>query len=59
MIELALRFAAADARISSLLLGACHPAEIEQNLASYARGPLPADVQAAMETIARAFEPLN
>jgi aryl-alcohol dehydrogenase-like predicted oxidoreductase len=58
-IELALRFVAADGRISSLLLGACHPGEVEQNLASYARGPLPADVHAAMETIARAFEPLN
>jgi len=59
MFELALRFVAADPRISSLLLGACHPVEIEQNLASFARGPLPEDVHAAMETIARAFEPLN
>jgi aryl-alcohol dehydrogenase-like predicted oxidoreductase len=59
MMELALRFVAADQRISSLLLGACHPAEVEQNLASYARGPLPADVHAAVERIAQAFEPLN
>jgi aryl-alcohol dehydrogenase-like predicted oxidoreductase len=59
MIELALRFVAADDRISSLLLGACHPTEVEQNLSSYARGPLPADVHAAMERIAHAFEPLN
>jgi aryl-alcohol dehydrogenase-like predicted oxidoreductase len=59
MFELALRFVAADARISSLLLGACHPAEVGQNLASFAHGPLPADVHAAMEKIARAFEPLN
>jgi aryl-alcohol dehydrogenase-like predicted oxidoreductase len=59
MIELALRFVAADRRISSLLLGACHPVEIEQNLASFARGPLPEDVHAAVETIAGAFEPLN
>ena len=57
MIELVLRFVAADDRISSLLLGACHPAEIEQNLASFARGPLLADVHAAVEKIARAFEP--
>jgi len=56
MIELALRFVAADDRISSLLLGACHPDEIEQNLASLARGPLPADLQAAVETIANAFD---
>jgi aryl-alcohol dehydrogenase-like predicted oxidoreductase len=59
MIELALRFAAADNRISSLLLGACHPAEVEQNLESFARGPLPSDVHEAVEKIARAFERFN
>jgi len=59
MLELALRFVAADNRISSLLLGACHPVEVEQNLVSFARGPLPANVQAAVEMIAREFEPLN
>lgn len=59
MFELALRFVAADLRISSLLLGACHPVEVEQNLASFARGPLPNDVHAAVEAIARSFEPLN
>jgi len=55
MVELALRFVAADERISSLLLGACHPAEVAENLAAYARGPLPADVHAAVEGIARGF----
>jgi aryl-alcohol dehydrogenase-like predicted oxidoreductase len=59
MVELALRFADADERISSLLLGACNPVEVEENLASFARGPLPADVHEAVETIAREFEPLN
>jgi aryl-alcohol dehydrogenase-like predicted oxidoreductase len=59
MIELALRFVAADERISGLLLGGCHPAEVEQNLASFARGPLPADVHAAVEKIAADFEQLN
>ena len=59
MIELALRFVVADNRISSFLLGACHPGEVEQNLASFARGPLPADVHAAVEMVTRAFEPLN
>lgn len=59
MIELALRFVADDERISTLLLGACHPSEVEQNLASFARGPLPADVREAVEKIASAFEPLN
>jgi len=59
MIELALRFVAADQRITSLLLGACHPTEIEQNLTSFARGPLPLDIHAAVEAIAGAFERLN
>ena len=59
MIELALRFVAADDRISSLLLGACHPVEVEQNLAFHARGPLPQEVREAMEKIAQAFELLN
>lgn len=59
MFELALRFVAADRRICSLLLGACHPHEVEQNLASFARGPLPKDVHAAVEAIAGGFEPLN
>src|SRR6185369_6426550 len=35
MMELALRFVASDHRISSLLLGACHPGEVEQNLAAF------------------------
>jgi L-galactose dehydrogenase len=59
MIELVLRFVAADERVSSLLFGACHPAEIDQNVASFARGPLPADVHQAVEAIAAEFEMLN
>ena len=56
MMELAMRFVAADERISSILAGACHPSEIEQNLASFQRGKLPADIHAAMEKIAAQFE---
>ncbi len=55
MAELALRFVAADERLSLVLTGACHPTEVDQNLASFLRGPLPADLHAAVETIARQF----
>jgi D-threo-aldose 1-dehydrogenase len=55
MAELALRFVAADQRIATLLIGAREPAEIEQNVASFERGPLPADLHAALEDIARQF----
>lgn len=56
MPELCLRYVAADSGISSILLGACHPAEIEQNVAAYHKGPLPADLHAAVEAIALQFE---
>jgi aryl-alcohol dehydrogenase-like predicted oxidoreductase len=55
MAELAVRFVAPDERISAVLVGACHPPEIEQNIASFSRGPLPADLHAAMEAIAADF----
>ena len=56
MAELSLRFVSADERISSVLVGACHPQEIEQNVASFARGRLPADIHEAMEAIAARFD---
>lgn len=55
MAELALRFVAADERIATLLVGAREPAEIEQNVAAFQRGPLPADLHAAVDAIARKF----
>ena len=55
MAELALRFVAADPRLATLLVGACQPAEIEENVAAFLRGPLPADVHAAVEAIACQF----
>lgn len=55
MNELALRFVAADRRIDALLVGACQPQEIEENVARFALGPLPADLHAAVDAIARDF----
>jgi len=55
MAELALRFVAADPAIATLLVGAREPAEIEQNAASFRRGPLPVDLHAAVDAIARDF----
>jgi aryl-alcohol dehydrogenase-like predicted oxidoreductase len=55
MTELALRFVAADAKIDALLVGACQPKEIEENVARFALGPLPADLHAAIDAIARDF----
>lgn len=56
MPELVLRFVAAEERLNSILVGACHPTEIEQNVTAYQRGRLPADLHAAVETIALQFE---
>ena len=55
MAELALRFVAADSSIDALLVGACHPNEIEENVARFALGPLPSDLHAAIEAIALDF----
>jgi aryl-alcohol dehydrogenase-like predicted oxidoreductase len=55
MPELVLRFVAADERIASVLVGACHPHEIEHNVTAFQRGPLPVDLHAAVEEIARQF----
>lgn len=55
LAELALRFVAADPTPATILVGACQPAEIEQNVAAFLRGPLPAEIHAAVEDIARQF----
>lgn len=55
MVELALRFVAADQEISNVLVGACHPAEVEQNIANFQLGALPGEIHSAMEKIARDF----
>ena len=55
MAELALRFVIADQRISTILVGAREPAEIEQNVVSFLRGALPPDLHAAVEAVAAQF----
>ena len=55
MAELAVRFVATDDRLATTLVGACHPEEIEQNVASFLRGKLPSDIHRAMEEIAAEF----
>ncbi|HEY4328781.1 MAG TPA: aldo/keto reductase [Phycisphaerae bacterium] len=56
MAEMVVRFVAADERISSILLGASHPQEMEQNVAAFGMGKLPEDLHATVEAIARQFE---
>ena len=56
MAELAVRFVATDERLSTTLVGACHPEEIEQNVAFFHKGKLPSDIHRAMEAIAAEFE---
>lgn len=55
MNELALRFALSEPGIDAILVGACRPSEIEENVARFALGPLPADLRAAVDAIARDF----
>jgi aryl-alcohol dehydrogenase-like predicted oxidoreductase len=55
LAELALRFVAADPSLATILVGACLPAEIEENVLAFQRGPLPAEIHAALEAIARQF----
>jgi D-threo-aldose 1-dehydrogenase len=55
LAELALRFVAADGQLSTVLAGASQPAEVEENVTAFLRGPLPADIHAAIESVARQF----
>jgi aryl-alcohol dehydrogenase-like predicted oxidoreductase len=56
MAELVLRFVAADERLASIVVGACHPSEIEQSVAAFNAGRLPTDIHDAIEEIAAQFE---
>ena len=56
MEQLVLRWATADERISTLLVGACLPEEVDQNLAAVIMPPLPKDLHAAVEAIAAQFD---
>ncbi|MEO7599264.1 MAG: aldo/keto reductase, partial [Opitutus sp.] len=55
MNELALRFALGEPGIDAILVGACRPEEIEENVTRFSLGPLPADLHAAIDAIARDF----
>lgn len=56
MTELAVRFVATNKRLATTLVGACHPAEIEQNVASFLKGKLSPEIHSAIEAIANEFE---
>ncbi len=53
--ELSLRFVAKDPDITTLLIGACTPQQIEQCTHYLANGPLPQDLHAKVESIATQF----
>jgi aryl-alcohol dehydrogenase-like predicted oxidoreductase len=50
--EVGLRFALANPDVSTVLVGAGSPEEVEQNVAAAARGPLPPKVMARLDEIA-------
>lgn len=52
LTELALRFVLSDNRVSTTLMGARSPEEVEANVAAAAKGPLPAEVLARLQEIA-------
>ncbi len=51
MAELTFRWLLPENRIHSIVLGFSCRAEIEANLAALAKGPLPSDLQRAIEAI--------
>ena len=55
LVEMAARFVCADDKLTTVLLGAAHPHEIEQNVAHALAGPLPKEVHEAMEKIAAGY----
>ena len=55
LTDLAMRFVTPDPGISQIIVGAHDPAGIEQNVAAFLRGPLPRDVHAAVDAIARQY----
>jgi aryl-alcohol dehydrogenase-like predicted oxidoreductase len=50
--EMAIRFVISNPNISTTLMGARSPQEVEQNVASVEKGPLPADILARLDEIA-------
>lgn len=52
LVELALRFAVMPREISTMLVGTSSVAELDNAVAAIARGPLPAEATAMLETVA-------
>ena len=51
LVAMALRFLIADPDVTTLLIGATTPAEIEENVAAAEAGPLPQDLHQAVEAL--------
>ena len=51
MLELVMRYMLGDRGISTLLIGAASPSEIEQSVRAAEKGPLPADLHQAIEVL--------
>ena len=51
LVELAVRYPLANPEVAVVLVGAGSPAEIEESVAAAAEGPLPADLQQAIEEL--------
>ncbi len=49
VVELTIRYLVADHDVSTILVGAANPGEIEESFAAGEAGPLPAELQAAVE----------
>jgi len=51
LVELTIRYLLADRDISTILVGATTPAEIEESVAAAEKGPLPSDLHQALEDL--------
>lgn len=51
LVELGIRYLIADNNISTILVGAATPSEIEECVVAGEKGPLPADIHDALDTI--------
>jgi L-galactose dehydrogenase len=58
LAELAIRFLLADDDLSCLIVGAATVAEMDENVASAALGPLPADLHARLDELGRTVDGL-
>ena len=51
LVELAVRYVMGNTQISTILIGAATPTQIEQSVAAAQQGPLPADLQQAVDAL--------